>query len=425
MEESLPAFYTDFLVFAFLLFLSGFFASSEVVFFSVSKPLLLKYSKSRLFKILMKLLSKPKEVLVSILLGNELVNILISSYGTKIFTEAFGKEGAILSAILMSTLIFIFGETLPKNAVLPVADRLSLIYAPVFYIFHGLVFPFRLLFFRPLRGLLERMGVETREEVYELSEDRLLGILELGIEAGEFSSSEKEMIEKVFEMDEVLVREIMTPRPDIFALPEDRKVGEVVAEIRKHGHSRIPVYRQRLDEISGIVNVKEVLPIHRNSERELREFLKPALFVPEVTTVSGLLKEFRKKKTQIAVVIDEHGAVSGIVTMYDVLRWLVGEVPEEWEKEEKEIEKISSDVYRVDGSADVEDVARIIGFDLPDDYDYDTVGGFVMANLEKMPRKGDEFEYGGFKFIVGDVERNRVQEVIVKILKNSKEKAEK
>ncbi len=405
--------------------MSGFFASSEVVFFSVSKPLLLKYSKSRLFKILMKLLSKPKEVLVSILLGNELVNILISSYGTKIFTEAFGKEGAILSAILMSTLIFIFGETLPKNAVLPVADRLSLIYAPVFYIFHGLVFPFRLLFFRPLRGLLERMGVETREEVYELSEDRLLGILELGIEAGEFSSSEKEMIEKVFEMDEVLVREIMTPRPDIFALPEDRKVGEVVAEIRKHGHSRIPVYRQRLDEISGIVNVKEVLPIHRNSERELREFLKPALFVPEVTTVSGLLKEFRKKKTQIAVVIDEHGAVSGIVTMYDVLRWLVGEVPEEWEKEEKEIEKISSDVYRVDGSADVEDVARIIGFDLPDDYDYDTVGGFVMANLEKMPRKGDEFEYGGFKFIVGDVERNRVQEVIVKILKNSKEKAEK
>ena len=422
MEGSLTAIYTDLLVFTFLLFASGFFASSEVVFFSVSKPVLLKYSKSRVYKLLMRLLSKPKEVLISILIGNEIVNVLISSYGAKLFTDLLGKGGAFLSAVIMSTLIFIFGETLPKNAVLPIADRLSLIYAPIFYVFHIVIAPVRWLFLTPLQKLLSRLGVEAKEETFELSEEKLLGILELGIESGEFTEDEREIVEKVFEMDEVLVREIMTPRPDIFALPESSKVGEVIEEIRKHGHSRIPVYREKLDDITGIVHVKDLLPLSSNRDRRLSEFRREALFVPEVMTVGSLLQELRKAKTQIAIVVDEHGAVSGLVTMYDLLRWLIGEVPEEWE-EEKEVEKISYDMYRIDGSADIEEVAQMLGFELPEEYDYDTVSGFVMANLEKVPQKGDEFEYDGFKFIVGDVERNRVKEVVVKVLKRAEEKA--
>lgn len=422
MEGSFTATYTDFLVFVFLLFASGFFASSEVVFFSVSRPILMKYSKSRFYPFLIKLLSKPKEVLVSILIGNEVVNVLISSYGAKLFTDMFGREGAFISAVLMSFLIFIFGETLPKNAVLPLADRLSLIYAPVFYLFHALITPVRFFLFTPVEGILRRLGVETEKEEFELSEERLLGILEMGIESGEFSEDEREMVEKVFEMDEVLVREIMTPRPDIFALPEDSKVGEVLGEIRKHGHSRIPIYKERLDDITGIVHVKSLLPISKNAGRTLREFREEALFVPEVMTVGSLLQELRKAKTQMAIVVDEHGAVSGLVTMYDILRWLVGEVPEEWEEEE-EIKKLSSDMYKIDGSADIEEVAERLGFELPEEYDYDTVSGFVMANLEKIPQKGDEFEYDGFKFIIGDVEKNRVKEVIVKVLKRAEEKA--
>jgi len=422
MEGSLTATYTDFLVFVFLLFASGFFASSEVVFFSVSRPILMKYSKSRLYPFLIKLLSKPKEVLVSILIGNEVVNVLISSYGAKLFTDMLGREGAFISAVLMSFLIFIFGETLPKNAVLPIADRLSLVYAPFFFLFHTLITPVRFILFTPVEGVLKRLGVETEKEEFELSEERLLGILEMGIESGEFSEDEREMVEKVFEMDEVLVREIMTPRPDIFALPEDAKVGEVLEEIRKHGHSRIPIYKERLDDITGIVHVKSLLPISKNAERSLKEFKEEALFVPEVMTVGSLLQELRKAKTQMAIVVDEHGAVSGLVTMYDILRWLVGEVPEEWE-EEDEIKKLSSDMYKIDGSADIEEVAERLGFELPEEYDYDTVSGFVMANLEKIPRKGDEFEYDGFKFIIGEVEKNRVKEVIVKILKKAEEKA--
>ncbi|RLJ70624.1 CBS domain containing-hemolysin-like protein [Hydrogenivirga caldilitoris] len=421
MEGSLAAIYTDILVFVLLLFASGFFASSEVVFFSVSKPFLMKYSKSRLYRLLMELLSKPKEVLISILIGNELVNVLISSYGAKLFTENLGKEGALLSAVLMSFLIFIFGETLPKNAVLPVADRLSLIYTPVFYLFHTIIFPIRLIFLLPVQNLLKKLGVDSKEEVFELSEEKLLGIIEMGIDAGEFSEDERIMIKKVFEMDEVLVREIMTPRPDIFALPENLKVGEVIEEVRGKGHSRIPVYKEKLDDVTGVVHVKDLLPVNRNKDRVLGEFKREVLFVPEVMSVESLLQELRKAKTQMAIVVDEHGAVSGLVTMYDVLRWLLGDVPEEWE-EEKEIEKLSYDMFRIEGSADIEEVAEALGFELPEEYDYDTVSGFVMANLNKVPEKGDEFEYDGFKFIVGEVEKNRVKEVIVKVLKRAEEK---
>ncbi|NPB08097.1 MAG: HlyC/CorC family transporter [Aquificae bacterium] len=421
MEELFPAIYTDLLVFVFLLFMSGFFASSEVVFFSVSKPVLMKFSKSRVYPILMYLISKPKEVLISILIGNELVNVLLASYGTKVFTEAFGQKGALLSAVIVSTLIFIFGETIPKNVVLPIADRLSLLYAPVFYVFHILITPVRYILILPAKGFLRRFGIKFQEEGFELSEEKLLGILEQGIETGEFSLEEKIMIEKVFEMDEVLIREIMTPRPRIFALPEDRKVGEVIEQIKKEAHSKIPIYQNNLDNVTGVIHVKDLLPIQENRERLLKEFARPPFIVPEVMTVARFMTEIKKKKAQIAIVIDEHGVVSGVITLYDVLKWIVGDIPEEYE-EEKEIEKISSDTYRVGGAVDIEELAEKIGMELPEEYEYDTVSGFVMANLEKIPQKGDEFEFGGFRFVVNEVDKNKVREVIV--IKLQEEKVE-
>ncbi len=414
MDASSSAIYTDLLVFIFLLFASGFFASSEVVFFSVSKPFLMKYSQSRFYPILMKLISKPKEVLISILIGNELVNVLISSYGAKVFTDLMGKGGAFISAVLMSTLIFIFGETLPKNAVLPIAGRLSLIYAPIFYVFHKVILPIRALLLWPVRGLLERLGVYIKEESFELSEDKLLSIIETSTQQGVLSEEEREVVERIFKMDSVLVREIMTPRPDVFALSEDTLVKDAVEEIKKRGHSKIPVYKEKLDDVTGVVLVKDLLPVKVNAHRKIAEFKRKVLIVPEVKSVGSLLQDLRRSEVKLAVVVDEHGAVAGVVTMFDILKWLWGEVPEEWE-EERTVEQLSTDMYRVDGSADIEEVAQKLGFELPEEYDYDTVSGFVMANLGKVPEKGDEFEYAGFKFIVGDVDKNRVKEVIVKV----------
>lgn len=420
MEGSLPAIYTDFLVFTFLLFASGFFASSEVVFFSVSKPLLMRFKNHKSYKILSYLLSRPKEVLISILIGNEIVNVMIASYGTKVFTEVLGQKGAVISAFLASLLIFIFGETLPKNAVLPAAHRLSLIYAPVFYLFHLVITPIRIVLILPVQALLKKLGIEMKEESFELTEEKLMGLIEQGIERGEFEISEKKMIEKVFEMDKVLVREIMTPRPKIIAFPEDKKVGEVIEEIKREAHSKIPIYKEVLDNITGVVYVKDLLPAEENRDRELKEFANAPFVVPEIMSVSKFLIELKKRRVKLAVVIDEHGVVSGVATLYDVLKWIMGEIPEEYE-EEKEFEKISSDTYKVGGSVDIEELAEKLGMELPEEYEYDTVSGFVMANLGKIPEKGDEFEFGKFKFIVSEVEKNKVKEVIVVRIKEGEE----
>ncbi|WP_461831810.1 hemolysin family protein [Aquifex sp.] len=422
MEESSTAIYTDVLVFLFLLFASGFFASSEVVFFSVSKPLLMKFSNSRFYKILMYLLSKPKEVLISILIGNEIVNIFISSYGTKLFVETFGQKGAFLSVILSSTLIFLFGETIPKNVVLPIADRLAILYAPVFYVFHLLITPIRFILILPVQGLLMKMGIEVKEEAYKLTEDKLLGLIEEGLESGEFDIQEKVMVERVLELDKVLVKEIMTPRPYIFALPEDKKVGEVIQLIKEKAHSKIPVYKDVLDNLTGVIHVKELLPVQLNKERKLKEFAKEPFVIPEVMTLAKFLNELRKTKVKLAVVVDEHGVVSGVITLYDVLKWIVGDIPEEYE-EEKTLEKISSDTYKVGGSVNIDELARKLGIELPEEYEYDTVSGFIMANLGRVPKKGDEFVFAGYKFLVNEVEKNKVKEVIV--VKLQEEKVEK
>jgi len=423
MEDMSLAISTEITIIILLLIFSGMFSSSEVVFFSISKPYMLRFSNHRFFNILMKILQKPKETLISILIGNEIVNVLLSAYGAKVFTEHFGNIGALISAFLISFLIFIFGETIPKNLVLVAVDRLSLIYAPIFYPVHILLTPLRYLLVLPAKSILKMFNIEIREEKFILSEEKIMDMMEAGLETGEFSAEEKDMVEKVLKMEDILVREIMTSKPDIFALPEDKKIREVIDEILEKGHSKIPVYKDSIDNITGFVYIKDLLPVEENLDKKLSDFKKEVIYVPEIMPVSKLLQELKTSKTQVAIVVDEHGAVSGMITLYDVLEWLVGNVPTEWE-DSQEIVKLSANMYRVDGSASIEEVAKELGFELPEDYDYDTISGFIMANLGKIPEEGDSLTYGNFKFIVNEMEGNRVKEVIVKVPANGQNEKE-
>ncbi len=169
--------------------------------------------------------------------------------------------------------------------------------------------------------------------------------------------------------------------------------------------------------------MKDWLPLEENLDKNLSDFKKEVIYVPEIMPVSKLLQELKSSKTQVAIVVDEHGAVSGMITLYDILEWLVGNVPTEWE-DSQEIVKLSANMYRVDGSASIEEVAKELGFELPEDYDYDTISGFIMANLGKVPEEGDSLTYGNFKFIVNEMEGNRVKEVIVKVPVNGQNEKE-
>jgi len=401
MEDSFVAIYTKLVLFIFLLYLSGFFSSSEVVFFGANRYLLRKYSGSKLYNSANKLLSKPREVLLSILIGNEVVNVLLSAYGTKLFVSRFGEGGATLSALLVSFLIFIFGEVLPKNIVLHFATRLSLFYSVPFYLIHTLLYPLRVLFSRSVRNLLPMTDGDESMDKERIFWD----IFDMGYGKGLFSEEEKKMVEKAISIKETTAKEIMTPRPDLFLLDEEKTVQEVYPEIIERKHSRIPVYSQSPDNITGIVIVKEIVPFEKNLNKKLKEFRKESLIVPEVMTLRDLIVEMRTNNSQMVIVVGEHGELAGIITIGDILEFLFEEFPESWEKD---FQQVGKGVYKIYGWVDVETVSKRLGIELPEDYEYDTIGGFVMKNLAKVPEEGDEFEYGGYKFVVDKMEGNRV-----------------
>jgi len=404
MEGSSAVIYTELLLFLFLLFLSGFFSSAEVVFFGTNRFLLKKYSQRRFYSLVSRLLSKPREILVSILIGNEIVNVLISAYGTKLFVSQLGEKGATLSALTVSMLIFLFGEVIPKNVAFPFATVLSFIYALPFYIIHTLLTPVRFLFKKSVDALMpfDKEDKKPEEIFWE--------VFDLGYGRGLFGEEEKRMVEKALSIKETTVKEVMTPRPDLFILEEGSKVGEVYPEILRRKHSRVPLYSKDPDNITGVLFVKDIVPFSENAQRSLKEFKRDVLIVPEVMLLRNLLMEMRRSNSQIAVVVDEHGQLTGLITLGNILRFLFESFPESWEED---VLQVGKGVYKTYGWVPVENLSKKLGFELPEDYEYDTIGGFAMKHLSKVPEEGDEFEYGGYKFVIDKMEGNRIISLLV------------
>ncbi|RMH03809.1 MAG: HlyC/CorC family transporter, partial [Aquificota bacterium] len=346
----------------------------------------LKGRKNRLYGSILRLVSKPHELLLTILVGNELVNVLISSFGTTLFVELLGSKGVGIAMLLSTLLIFVFGEVLPKNVVLPFTSRLVVLYYLPFSLIHRLMVPVRLAL-SPLVGSFLRV-IEVREE--RTKQEEFLELFDMGLSLGYFDQREEEVVKRVLSFKETTVKEVMTPKPDLFTLDEKAKLRDVVDLLLERKHSYIPLYSENPDNITGIVHVKDLVPFEENLDKSLLEFKREVLFVPEIMPLTELVKKFRSNKVKVALVVGEYGELAGLVSLYDLVSYTFGKVPEEWEEE---ILRVSRDMYVVSGWANIEDIAEKLGFSLPEDYEYDTVGGFVMANLSKVPQEGDEFYY--------------------------------
>ena len=403
-------------VILFLLLLSGFFASAEVAFFGLN-PFLLEREKSPLVRLVKKLLSKPIDLIISVLVGNELVNILISSLGTKFLKDTLGDTGVALGTVILSLLIFFLGEVIPKNVALQVPEALAKLYALPIYLFNQLLFPIRWVVKRLFGNLIER--VEKPKEQF-LTVEELLFHLEEGYRNGEITREELEMVKRALEASDTTVEEIMTPRTDIFALEEDRKVKEVLDQIVENGHTKIPLYVNNLDTTTGILYVKTLLPTEDNLDKELRHFRSEVHFIPQMLTLEDLIEEFKRKRTQIFMVVDEHGGTAGLVTYSDFLSWLLGEMVREWSGENG-IRQLGKGVYLIDASVNIELIAEKFGLKLPEDYEYSTLGGFLIEKFKEIPQKGDTIEIEGLRFAVEEVDNNRIRRVKLIVPKGGKE----
>ena len=323
----------------------------------------------------------------------------------------FGGIGIAVISFAFTILYFVFVEAMSKTFGILHSDRMALALAPlVWFLGRMLAAPTRVLIGRA-NVLLPGKGIKQGPFV---SEEEIRSMAQVGSEEGSIEEGERDLIHSIFEFGDRIVREVMVPRPDIVAVEGSQALRDVQALVLTHGYSRVPVYHENLDNIVGICYAKDVLKaIHQGKQDSpLVEVVREAHFVPETKKVAELLREMQQEKFHIAIVTDEYGSVSGLVTLEDLLEELVGEITDEYDKEEPEIAEVEPGVYRVSGKASIDDVNEVLGVELPDE-GWDTVAGFVLDLFGKIPSAGEEQAYQGLVFRAEEVLGRRIAKVLI------------
>lgn len=405
-----------------LFILSAFFSASETAFTSLSKIKVGRMVEQRLpgAKLVSGLKEKPSEFLSTILIGNNLVNIAASALATSIIIKYFEARGWVniglavgIATGVMTFLILTFGEIVPKTVAIRRAEKLTLAVAPIIFTLNVILMPIAYLMGFISRPFIYILGGKAPEKGPFVTEDEIKMILAAGEREGVIEEEEREMITSIFEFGETIVREVMTPRPDISACQADKSVDELIRVIIESGHSRIPIYEGTLDNVIGVVYAKDLLKAGR--EVKIRDILHSPVFIPETKKVAELLHEMQAARTHLAIIVDEYGVTSGLVTMEDLVEEIVGEIHDEFEREEKMIEKVDANTAIVVGSMSLKDLNDELKIELPEK-EFDTIGGFVFGQLGKAPSVGDAVRFEDLVISVERIHRRRITRIkIVKL----------
>ena len=323
----------------------------------------------------------------------------------------FGSAWVGIASFAFTLVYFVVVEAMAKTFAVLHTDRVALTLAPVVWFLGRLLeLPTRLLI-GLANVLLPGKGLKQGPFV---SEEEIRSMAEVGHEEGSIDEGEKELIHSIFEFGDTIVREVMVPRPDIVAIEDDETLRDVQALVLRHGYSRIPVYHGSLDDVKGVVFAKDVLKaVHQGKQdMPLAEVIRPPHFVPESKKVADLLKEMQQEKYHQALVYDEHGSVTGLVTLEDLLEELVGEIADEYDREEPEVLELADGTYRVSGKASIDDVNELLGTQLPDE-EWDTVAGLMLDILGRMPERGEETSFRGVNLRAERVQGRRIASVMI------------
>jgi len=396
-----------------LLGCSAFLNGAEAAYFSLGRHRLRHIRETaETGEMIGQLLARPDDLLVTLLVGLTLVNIAASALATAIATELFGPFGLQVAIAGITFLLLVFGEVLPSTLATEHPQRVSRLVSRPVWLLARLLSPIR----RAL-GAFTRLVVRVvprRQEEPVITEEEIRTLVDVGHEEGVVERGEREMIHRVFELGETTVGEIMVPRTDIFAVEVSTPSEELLAELRTHPHHRVPVFEETMDHIIGVLSTKELLPHvqRRPADFDLRAHIHPPYFVPETKRADALLKEFRAKKRQMAIVVDEYGGTAGLVTLEDILEELVGEIADEFDVEERLYQQLDPRTYRVSAKMPIAAFNALLGLEIPDEA-FDTVGGWVLDLFGRVPHRGESVETGPVRVTVEKVHRTRVLEVLV------------
>ncbi|MBI3649129.1 MAG: HlyC/CorC family transporter [Actinobacteria bacterium] len=391
----------------------AFLAASEVAITRTNRvrAFRLAEEKKRGSAALLRIVENPAPYLNVVLLLTLLATIGGTTIATSLAVRHLESAGEIVSTIAMTVLLFVFAEVTPKTFAIQQLDRVALRVAPVLALLGGSLGPVATGLLRLANVIMPGKGLPQGPYI---TEQELRASAEVASEEGEIEEGEVELIHSIFEFGDTIVREVMVPRPDIVAIEHDRTLRDVQALVLTHGYSRIPVYREDLDGAIGIVYAKDVLKaVHQGKQdMPLSEVVREAHYVPETKKVAELLREMQKEKFHIALVTDEYGSVTGLVTLEDLLEELVGEIADEYDREEPELVEVGEGVYRVSGKASIDDVNEFLDVELPDE-EWDTVAGLVLDIFGRIPKGGEKVSFRGLEFTAEEVQGRRIAKVLI------------
>ena len=415
-----------------LIGINAFFASSEIAFISLNDAKIEKQAKDgdKKAKSIQNMLKDPSKFLATIQIGVTLAGFLSSAFAADTFAEVLSPKlynlmpfiqeqtwraiSIILITLILSYFTLVFGELVPKRLAMKYTEKIAFSSVGIIKAISVIASPFVKLLTLSTNAVSKIFKItENEEEV--VTEEEIRMMIDVGEEKGVIGVAAKEMLNNVFEFNDKIVSEIMVPRTEVFALDKELTIKEVIDILSEDTrYSRVPVYEETIDNIVGIVYIKDILLSKKDENRKIKELMKKAYYVPETITVDKLFEEMRKNKKQISIVIEEHGGTSGIVTMEDILEEIVGEIYDEYDTSENKVVELDSNTYLIDGSLAIYDLEKIFNVEIPEG-DYDTISGYLIDLLGRIPKTKENIiiETEQLDFKVEKVKNKKIVQVKV------------
>ncbi len=398
-----------------LLMFNIFFAISETSLFAL-KPLdrlRLKQQRPRRGKMVEELLSQSHRLLITTILGVEFVTILASIVGTSLAISVWGDQGKWLALVIISPSLLLLGEIIPKSLAFTYPTKLAPRVAPLVRLAVKLLTPLRVILVQLSRGVLVTLGFRPDLQVPAVQQEDFVRMVDESYQGGMIAALERDFIQNLLSFGEVRVGQIMVPRPDIFCLPIDMPVHQMVRAVKRSRYSRVPIYEDEPGNVLGILHAKELLHLCSREGCEqgmIKNILLAPYYVPESKKAFDLLTELQGHRLRLALVVDEYGTLVGLVTVEDLLEELCGEIPQEFEVEEKLLKEIAPGRWRVNASLLLEDLEEVLGKAFPPG-EFDTVGGFILDLFGELPHEGDTVRHDSWQFKVLKMKGTRIMEL--------------
>lgn len=405
-----------------LVTMSAFFSASETALtaFNRSKLKAIAEKNQRKADLLKGWLKKPNEILTALLIGNNIVNILASSIATMVAISILGNNSRAIaiSTGAMTILLLIFGEITPKVVAKAYSTHISNAVIKLVYMLSKLFLPISKILMVVSKLIARMFGVKIDEIAFLITEEEIKSVVSVGEEEGVIEEEEKKMIHSIFEFTDTTVKEIMIPRTTVFAVEASKTLEEIWDVITGNGYSRIPVYEEGIDNIIGVFYIKDIFNVIRDGKlnMQVKSFIREAYFVPETKALVEMLEEFKKKHIHMAIVLDEYGGTSGIITIEDLIEEIVGDINDEFDIEhDEEIKKVADNKYIIDAMLDVEFLNEELSIDLPVSEDYDSLGGYIYSVLGRVPLEKDTITHdnGKVEIRVLEVDNRRIVKALI------------